>query len=204
MEKEPPSLALGYSSVPAGKVATVVTCLQMFAPPAQQLRQIDSDLVIHRWTSPPNEDYRRLFRAIGEQWMWVSRLIMSDHELVTILQDPLVEVYVIKDGDRQIGLLELDFRTDGECELAFFGLVADAIGKGAGRRLMNHAIATAWSKPVRRFWVHTCHLDSQGALAFYQRSGFTPYATMVEVLDDPRLSGVLPRDAAPHVPLIGA
>ncbi len=40
------------------------------------------------------------------------------------------------------------------------------------------------------------------ALGFYQRSGFRPYAVMVEVHPDPRLAGQLPRHASPQVPLI--
>jgi hypothetical protein len=51
-------------------------------------------------------------------------------------------------------------------------------------------------------WVHTCSLDHPGAVAFYTRSGFTPYALMIEVADDPRLTGHLPESAGPHVPLI--
>ncbi len=66
---------------------------------------------------------------------------------------------------------------------------------------MAHAIALAWSRPIRRFWVHTCNFDHPSALAFYQRAGFRPYATMVEVTEDPRLLGLLPKSAAPHVPL---
>jgi GNAT superfamily N-acetyltransferase len=205
MENQTPNLPIGYSAVPPGKIATVVTCLEMLAPPVPSGAAAGetSQLAIERWHSPANADYRRLFRAVGEQWMWVSRLVMADSDLSAILQNPAVEVYVLKNEDRTLGLLELDFRTEGECELAFFGLVSDAIGKGAGRLMMTHAIRTAWSRPIRRFWVHTCHLDSQPALAFYQRSGFKPYATLVEVLEDPRLNGVLPRDAASHVPLIG-
>jgi GNAT superfamily N-acetyltransferase len=152
--------------------------------------------------NPDLEDYRNLFRAVGEDWMWMSRLVMADEKLSSILNDPGVEVYALTDGERRLGLLELDFRTAGECELAFFGLVAGVIGQGAGRLLMNRAIEKAWSRPIGRFWVHTCNFDSPAALPFYQRSGFVPYAAMVEVTDDPRLSGLLRRDAAAHVPLI--
>lgn len=134
--------------------------------------------------------------------MWVSRLVMPDETLVAILNDPQVEVYALTDGRERLGLLELDFRKDDECELAFFGLVPEAIGAGAGRLLMNVAIERAWSRPIRRFWVHTCHFDSPTALPFYQRSGFRPFAFMVEVCDDPRLAGEMRRDAAGHVPLI--
>jgi GNAT superfamily N-acetyltransferase len=202
MKTENPPLPSGYSAVPASKLATLVTCLEMLAPQAKRPAASVPSLALELWRSPEVADYRALFRAVGENWMWVSRLAMEDEELKAILSDPLVEIYVLKDGDRRIGLLELDFRQEGECELAFFGLVSDAIGKGVGRFMMGHAIDTAWAKPIRRFWVHTCHLDHPSAAHFYQRSGFRPYAFMVEVFDDPRLTGLAPRTASAHVPLI--
>jgi GNAT superfamily N-acetyltransferase len=203
MDKKHPLLSRGYSSVPPGQIATVVTCLEMLAPPEQRpVPESNQGLVVERWHCPANDEYRALFRAVGERWMWVSRLEMEDAQLEAILQDPAVEVYVLREEGKAVGLLELDFRDEGECELAFFGVVPEAIGKGAGRLLMNHAVGRAWSRPIRRFWVHTCHLDSPQALSFYQRSGFKPYAILVEVMDDPRLSGLVPRDASPHIPLI--
>jgi hypothetical protein len=67
---------------------------------------------------------------------------------------------------------------------------------------MNRAIERAWARPIHRFWVHTCTLDHPGALGFYIRSGFKPYARRVEVADDPRLVGLAPRTSAPHIPII--
>ena len=101
-----------------------------------------------------------------------------------------------------VGMLELDFRVAGQCEIVYFGLAAGAIGKGVGRTLMNNAIAIAWSKPIERLWLHTCHFDSPQALDFYKRSGFKAYKFEVEVHPDPRLTGALPRHAAPHVPMV--
>jgi GNAT superfamily N-acetyltransferase len=109
---------------------------------------------------------------------------------------------MMKDGERA-GILELDFAsTPGECEIAFFGVTPKAIGSGAGRYLMNEAIARAWSRPITRLWVHTCTHDHPSALAFYIRSGFTPYQRMIEIHDDPRVQGHLPETASPHIPLI--
>ena len=88
-------------------------------------------------------------------------------------------------------------------ELAYFGLVAEEIGNGAGRWLMNEALSRVWSRPqTRRLFVHTCTADSPQALGFYRASGFTPYKRAIEIADDPRLAGVLPREAAGHVPVI--
>jgi GNAT superfamily N-acetyltransferase len=77
------------------------------------------------------------------------------------------------------------------------------IGSGAGRFLMNEAIARAFARPIERLFVHTCTFDHPGAVDFYKRSGFTPYKLAIEIHDDPRLTGALPREAAPHVPLLG-
>jgi GNAT superfamily N-acetyltransferase len=192
----------GYYELPPGKLANVVTCLEMKTnprlaakplPPGYSLRVID-----------PNDldGYRRLFRKVGEDLMWFSRLVMPDEKLKGILGHPHVESYALYHDNTAIGVLELDFKDMPNCELAFFGLVRDAIGGGIGRALMNLAIDKAWAKPINRFWVHTCHYDHPNAIGFYRRSGFMPYALMVEVHDDPRLQGKLPREASPHVALI--
>lgn len=196
-----PELPMGYSPVPPGKIANAVTFLEMRARP-ENAGIVGAPLALVRLTAADLEDYRRLFRLIGEDWMWVSRLVMNDDAVRAILSDSAVEVYALQDGEQHIGLLELDFRVPGECELVFFGLARDAIGKGVGRFLMNEAIAKAWARPIDRFWLHTCNFDHPAAFAFYQRSGFSPYALMVEVHDDPRLTGLLPKTAAPHVPLL--
>jgi GNAT superfamily N-acetyltransferase len=199
-----PLLQPGYSDVPPGKIASVVTCLEMTAPPSSRpAKPLPRPLALEAWPKPEIEAYRALYRAVGQDWLWFSRLLLPDAGLEAIIGDPKVEVFALLDGRRRIGLLELDFREDGECELAFFGLVPEAIGQGAGRFLMLQATQKAWAKPIRRFWVHTCSLDHPSALAFYQRSGFTPYALMVEVADDPRLVGTLPREAAPQIPIVG-
>jgi hypothetical protein len=51
--------------------------------------------------------------------------------------------------------------------------------------------------------VHTCSLDHPQAIAFYEKCGFRPYKRAVEIERDPRLTGLMPRAAARHVPVIG-
>jgi len=51
--------------------------------------------------------------------------------------------------------------------------------------------------------VHTCTLDHPAALSAYRRAGFEPYRRAIEHFPDPRLIGILPRDCAPQIPLIG-
>jgi GNAT superfamily N-acetyltransferase len=79
--------------------------------------------------------------------------------------------------------------------------VPELAGQGHGRWLMAQALALGWRKDVARLWVHTCTLDHPSALGFYRAQGFTPFEQAVETFADPRLLGILPRDAAPQIPL---
>jgi len=197
------TLRFGYHDVPAGALATVVTYLEMPALVTSRPERSDAPWTLAPIARPSLDWYRALYRRVGADWLWSSRLSMSDDVLTGILAAPDVAVYALQLDGRDEGLLELDFREPGACELAFFGVTPATVGSGAGRWLMNRAIALAWARPITRFWVHTCTLDAPEALPFYMRSGFVPYARKVEVYDDPRLTGVLPRAAAPQVPTIG-
>jgi GNAT superfamily N-acetyltransferase len=202
----PPSVtpySAEHMEIAQGKVATIVTSLEMFARPRPREERQALDLQLGHVSHPEIRRYREVYRQVGENWLWFSRLRMRDDQLRAILDDPLVEVHLLQDGLGDAGLLELDFRTPEVCELAFFGLTPRLVATGAGRWLMNRALEIVWSRPIRRFWVHTCTLDHPEALAFYTRSGFRPFRQYVEIVDDPRLDGTLPRDAAPHIPIIG-
>jgi len=100
-------------------------------------------------------------------------------------------------------MLELDLREPHDCELSFVGLVPELSGKGHGRWLLAEAVRLSWRKGVDRVHVHTCSLDHPAALSAYRRAGFTPYKRSIERFPDPRLLGILPRDAAPQIPLLG-
>jgi GNAT superfamily N-acetyltransferase len=191
----------GYSDVPAGKIAAVVTHLEMTERPA--LRPDPPGAWTLRKVETPGLDwYRDLHRRIGEEWLWFARLQLADAELAAIIQAPLVEVHAVVQDGRDEGLLELDFRQTRQCELVYFGVTAKLIGSGAGRWLMNRALERAWSPSVTRVWVHTCTFDHPAAVAFYQRSGFRAFRRQIEIADDPRLDGTAPRGVARHVPVI--
>ncbi|WP_368183628.1 GNAT family N-acetyltransferase [Aestuariibius sp. HNIBRBA575] len=192
----------GLYDVPMGMLASVVTHLEMCDKPADHYVSGRTDLKLVRHTSPSLDWYRALFKEIGAHWLWSSRLEIDSVDLEQIITNPLVEIYTIQLNDVDLALLELDFRVDGECELGFFGLTGKLIGTGAGRWLMAKAIEIAFSKEINRFHLHTCTLDSPQALEFYRKAGFIATRREIEIGPDPRVSGHLPTDTAPHVPLI--
>jgi hypothetical protein len=120
----------GYSDVPAGKIAAIVTHLEMTARPAPRPDPADA-WAVRRVDTPGLDWFRDLYRRVGEEWLWFSRLQMLDAELADIIQSPLVEVYVLVHEGRDEGLLELDFRQPGQCELVFFGITEKLISAPA-------------------------------------------------------------------------
>ncbi len=194
---------MSYTPIADGLVATIVTSLEMTSRPALRAMPT-SELRLERWNMPALNKYRTLYRRVGEPWLWFSRLEMDDAGLEAIIHDPLVMIWAVLDRRGiEVGILELDFREQGQCEIGFFGLVPELNCKGHGRWLMAMALQSAWGHHgVARVWVHTCTLDGPGALGFYRKSGFTPYQRMLETFPDPRASGLIPREAAPHVPMI--
>ena len=185
--------------VPAGQLAAVVTYLEMRARP--DIAVPPSPLALHRIHRSPGE-YRDLFRAVGAPWLWFSRLIMHDSALRAIIDHPAVELFEVRDGDATVGMLELDRRVVGECELSFVGLTPAYAGQGHGRWLLAEAVARAWNPETHRVHVHTCSLDHPAALGAYRRAGFVAVDRKVETFIDPRLADILPRDCAPQVPLV--
>jgi GNAT superfamily N-acetyltransferase len=192
---------MSYDAVADGELAAVVTYLEMLEPPAAEASQ--STLQLRHLRNPTPTQYRALFRKIGAPWLWFSRLIMDDEKLGAIIHHPSVELFEVTAVEAVVGMLELDFREDGQCELAFIGLVPELAGQGHGRWLLAEAVRLAWREGVTRVHVHTCSLDHPAALSAYRRAGFTPYKRAIERFPDPRLLGILPSDCAPQVPLLG-
>lgn len=191
----------GYTDLPPGKIANVVTYLEMSAAPDLP-RAVRPDLLVRRLARPDLDWYRALYRRIGEPWLWFSRAVMPDERLRRVIADPATEVHVLERCGAAIGFAELSRVVAGEVEVAMFGVVPEVTGSGAARFLMEETLDRAWTADVRRVWLHTCSFDHPAALRFYQARGFRPYKLAIEVSDDPRLTGHLPDTAGPHVALI--
>jgi GNAT superfamily N-acetyltransferase len=195
---------MGLIPVADTEVATIVTTLEMTKRPAARPMP-DSTLRLARWDAPPPDKYRALFRRVGAPWLWFSRLAMDDARLTDIIHDRAVTIHAAVDRQGiEVGLIELDFRVPGTCELSYFALIPELAGQGHGRWLMANALALAWRKDIARVWVHTCTLDHPRALGFYRNAGFTAISRTIETFTDPRLTGALPADSAPQIPLLAS
>jgi ribosomal protein S18 acetylase RimI-like enzyme len=192
----------GITELAPGKIASVVTYLEMTQRPEPRAVPDLPELSVQLHDAPSAESYLNLYRLVGEEYLWFSRLMMEPSALEAHLASDSVEVWTVQKDGTDLGLLELEWMQDGACELSFLGLSPALTGGGVGRWLMEHALERAFKRPISRFFVHTCTLDSAPALAFYIRSGFVPYRRAVEIADDPRLTGLIPESCAPHVPLV--
>lgn len=195
-------LSDGYHDVPKGKLAMVVTQLEMRARADTRPVPIPDGVTLRRMEDITLDQYSDIYRRVGQEWLWISRLTMNDTDLSAIIHDPKVMLFTLERDGRTQALLELDFRKDNECELAFFGLTKELIGTGSGRYLMNFAINTVWDHPIERFHLNTCTFDSPMALNFYARSGFTAVGRKIDVTDDPRNTKGWDAKIAPQVPII--
>jgi GNAT superfamily N-acetyltransferase len=167
-----PAAPLGAGRI----VTTVVTYLEMTAPPRQPARLPPRrGLEIRRALRPGVGFYRFLYAAVGEPWTWTVRHWLSDAELAAILDDPRVEVNVLWVDGVPGGYVELDRRAPPDVELAYFGLMPEFIGQGLGAYLLDWAIHHAWRGRPRRLWLHTCDLDHPRALEVYRKLGFRIY-----------------------------
>ncbi|HWB48994.1 MAG TPA: GNAT family N-acetyltransferase [Stellaceae bacterium] len=187
------------------RIDDTVTYLEMFErPPARQLPAPLGKLALMRAEDCTVSFYRYLYETVGTPWLWYERRLMSDAALAAEIGKPTTEVFVLYLGGVPAGYFELNAAAARETELCYFGLVPEFIGRRLGPFLLNAAIERAWSRPLERFWVHTCTFDHPRALPLYQRAGFVVYARRAVTFDDPRESGILPPSLThPLLPPLG-
>ena len=125
---------------------------------------------------PAPHFYRYLYDTIGEPYLWVDRRKLAAEKLAEIIQHPLNALYILYTEGSPAGMAEIDFRKEGAANIAYFGLMPEAIGQRLGHYFLYHTCLNAWAHPIRRLTVNTCTLDHPRALPLYQRIGFTAYS----------------------------
>ncbi len=153
-----------------------VTFLEMTAPPKGPPKPtpVGESLALIRAHRPPVHYFLYLYRTVGGAYDWTDMLKWPKDRLADFVQDPQVELYTLIYAGWPGGFYQLDFREDGVCDIAYFGLMPEVVGVGVGPWLLDQALREAWSRGVDRVTVNTCTLDHPKALATYQRAGFEP------------------------------
>jgi len=175
-------------------IPDTVTYLEMFErPPPLPGPPPLGKIALMRTEACTVSFYRYLYETVGTPWVWFERRLWSDEALAAELAKETTEIFVLYAGGVPAGYFELNTAEASETELCYFGLAPEFIGRRLGAFLLNAAIERAWSRPIERFWVHTCTFDHPRALPLYQRAGFVVYARRELRFEDPRTQGILPR-----------
>jgi GNAT superfamily N-acetyltransferase len=121
--------------------------------------------------------YRHLYVEVGKNYHWIDRLPWTDGQIAAHLQQPEITFWLMSYDDATAGYFELRRCEDGSVEIAYFGLLAEFLGRGLGKHLLTCATEQAWADGANRVWLHTCTLDDPAALPNYLKRGFKPFKT---------------------------
>ena len=157
------------------RTRTKITYLEMRSPAWAAVGELVAEATIDRINRPDVASYRADYHRVGGDYQWIERTMFSDDKLRQLLHDDRVDVYRFYVRGVAAGFGELDRRTPGQVELAYFGLFPEFIGQGWGKCFLSRIIAEAWSHGPERVWVHTCDMDHAAALPNYLRAGFRVY-----------------------------
>ncbi len=159
------------------RIPMTVTFLEMAAKPSVlPPPQPRGKIAFLRAENPPIHFYRYLYDTIGEKYFWVDRKKLTPEKLAEIIHAPTTLLYVLYTEGSPAGLAELDLRANGTANIAYFGLMPEAMGRHLGFFFLYHTCISAWLNPISKLLVNTCTLDHPRALPLYQRMGFTPFS----------------------------
>ncbi len=183
---------------PAGtEIGYTVTWLQMTERPTWAWPHLPANQpasLLHA-ERPPRWYFLSLYDAVGRNYVWEDAHDRDPEDLQTWLDDPAVNLYTLMAHGWPQGFFLLDSREAEVTDLAYFGLVPEAVGKGLGTFLLRTAILMAWEREgLRALTVNTCTLDHPRALQTYQRNGFQPVhrKSFTRVLKRPRDLTLIP------------
>ena len=133
----------------------------------------------------PSEDYSLIlvdpinfqlnkffYKNVGKKHKWVDRLNWKIDNWIDYLNSLGVNTFVLKQKDELVGYFEqIYYKDKKDCEIAYFGILEEYIGKKLGAYLLSEAIKKSFEIGSKRVWVHTCSLDHKHALNNYLSRG---------------------------------
>ncbi len=162
---------------PGEQVEYIVTYLEMHERPGKPVppRPANLNTALLCATDPPVDYFLYLYGAVGAEHEWTDWLDRPRAEQEAFIENPDILLYTVMVGGWPGGFFMLDSSLKGTCDLAYFGLVPQAIGRGLSGWLLATAVEAAWDRAgVERVTVNTNTLDHPRALGMYQKIGFEP------------------------------
>ncbi len=135
--------------------------------------------LILKKVNPPDFQLNKFFyKQIGKKHKWVDRLNWTDKNWIDYLKNFSVNTFVLKKNENLVGYFEQIYHQDSlDCEIAYFGILEEYIGKKLGGYLLTEAIKNSFRTDLKRVWVHTCSLDHEHALNNYLSRGMKIFQT---------------------------
>ena len=155
------------------EVSYTVTYLEMPERPSFDYPHLPagSSAALLKAHEPPVWYFLALYDAVGRDYAWEDMHAVPKQEIRAQLARS--DVFTLMEHGWPHGFFMLEDTEDGMVDLAYFGLVPEAVGSGLGGWLLKTAILTGWDRPgTRTLTVNTCTLDHPRALALYQKNGF--------------------------------
>jgi len=136
-----------------------------------------SDKIILELVDDKNYELNEFFyKQIGKKHQWRDRLVWNERDWIKYVSNENLKTFILKEDEELVGYFELIFNKN-ECEIAYFGILEEYIGKSLGGYLLSEAIKIAFKKKIQRIWVHTCSLDHKNAILNYQARGMKIFRT---------------------------
>jgi ribosomal protein S18 acetylase RimI-like enzyme len=122
---------------------------------------------------PPDFQLNRFFyKQIGRKHRWIDRLTWGDKKWIEYVENPRIKTFVLKDNNNLAGYYEtIRDQNNDHCEIAYFGVLEEYIGKKCGGYLLSEAIKSLFEEGMSRVWLHTCSLDHENAIKNYLARG---------------------------------
>ena len=117
------------------------------------------------------------YKQIGKKHQWVDRLVWQDKNWMDYVSNKNLKTFILQKEKDLIGYFELIFNNN-DCEIAYFGILEEYIGRGYGGFLLSEAIKIGF-KNANRIWVHTCSLDHANAIENYKSRGMKVFKTEI-------------------------
>ena len=164
-----------------GAIPVTVTSLEMTDPAGLVDAPTPPGAALWIANEPRPDLSASFYERVGAPWHWVDRLTWTPAQWLAWVDRPEHHLLVCTLDGVEAGYAELEQQADGNVEIAYFGLLAQAQGRGLGKWLLARAIDQAWRLPgTTRVWVHTCDLDGPAALPNYLGRGLREFAREVE------------------------